>query len=149
MNTLQNIFIPEFTLKRKKSKLEKVKITGARQASDYMRNLFGDSLDIFESFFAIFLNQANETIGYAKIAQGGIASTVVDVRLIANFSISSLAVSVIVAHNHPSGNTNFSNADISISKRIKESLKILEVQLLDSLVITETNYNSMADAGLL
>ena len=93
------------------------------------------------------LNQANKTIGYAKISQGGIAGTVVDVRIIAKYAVESLAVSVILAHNHPSGNLKPSEADLIITKKIKEGLKILDIKVFDHIILSADNYYSFEDEG--
>jgi len=96
--------LPLFELKKLQSSFPSTKISSRDDAADFIRQFFGDDIEIFESCFILLLNQANKTIGYAKISQGGITGTVVDVRIIAKFAVESLACNVIVAHNHPSGN---------------------------------------------
>lgn len=98
-------------------------------------------------FFILLLNRAAETIGYAKISQGGITGTVVDVKIIGKYIVDSLATAVIIAHNHPSGNTKPSNHDINMSKKIKQAIDILDCNLLDSLIITKDDYYSLGDNG--
>lgn len=88
-------------------------------------------------------------MGYAKISQGGVCTTQVDVRLVAKYSIDSLASGVIFIHNHPSGNLHPSREDEMLTKRIKDALSIFGVRLLDSLIITDESYYSMTDQGLL
>ena len=106
-----------FELKKIQTEFPSVKITTPDQAADFIRQFYFDDIEIFESFFILLLNQGNKTIGYAKISQGGIAGTVVDVRIIAKYAVESLAVSVILAHNHPSGNLKPSEADLTITKK--------------------------------
>jgi hypothetical protein len=118
----------KFDLKATDSEFTKVKITGSESAEKFIRQFYGDDLEIFESFFILLLNRANETIGYAKISQGGIVGTVVDIRLIAKYCIDCLSSSVILAHNHPSGELNPSQQDIALTKKTKEALKLLEVR---------------------
>jgi DNA repair protein RadC len=95
------------------------------------------------------LNQANETIAYAKISQGGIAGTIVDVKIIAKYALDCLSPAIILAHNHPSGNPTPSRADINITKKIKEGLKLLDIAVLDHLVLFNDSYTSMADEGFM
>lgn len=141
--------IKVYELKKLQSDFPKQKITNSEAAAKFIRMFYGDDIEVFESMFILLLNIANDTIGYAKISQGGIAGTYVDVKLIAKYSIDSLAEGVILAHNHPSGNLNHSMQDIEVSKKVKEALKILDVTLLDSLIITKERHTSLADEGLI
>lgn len=81
---------------------------------------------------------------------GGITGTVIDVRIILQYALKSNACSIIVSHNHPSGNLEPSNADIQITKKIKEAAKLMDISLLDHLIITTGDkYYSMADKGMI
>jgi DNA repair protein RadC len=131
-----------FELKKIQTEFPSVKITSPDEAADFIRQFYFDDIEIFESFFILLLNQANKTIGYAKISQGGIAGTVVDVRIIAKYAIESLAVSVILAHNHPSGNLKPSQSDIEITQKIKAGLKILDIKVFDHLILTADSFYS-------
>lgn len=102
----------------------------------------------YEELWAIFLNQNNKVINYEKISQGGISATVFDARIIFKRAIEHLASGIIISHNHPSGNLQPSAADIELTKNLKESGKLLGINLLDHLIITENNYLSLADEGL-
>jgi DNA repair protein RadC len=97
--------------------------------------------------YILLLDRAHQTVGYAKISQGGTAGTVVDTKIIAKYAIESLAHAVILAHNHPSGNLAPSDADIRITKEVKAGLALFDIHVLDHLILTETAYNSLADAG--
>ena len=136
-----------FELKKIQTEFPSVKITTPNQAADFIRQFYFDDIEIFESFFILLLNQGNKTIGYAKISQGGIAGTVVDVRIIAKYAVESLAVSVILAHNHPSGNLKPSEADLTITKKIKEGLKILDIKVFDHIILTADSYYSFEYEG--
>ena len=131
-----------FELKKIQTEFPSVKITTPDEAADFIRQFYFDDIEIFESFFILLLNQANKTIGYAKISQGGISGTVVDVRIIAKYAIESLATSVILAHNHPSGNLKPSQMDIDITKKIKEGLKILDIKVFDHIILTTNSFYS-------
>lgn len=139
--------LPRFELKTIQTDFEKQIICNSSQAADFIRQFYGDDIHIFESFFLLLLNNQAQTIGFAKVSQGGITSTIVDVRLVAHYAINSLATHIIMAHNHPSGICKPSDSDIQLSKRFKEALKILEVGVLDSLILTGTSYYSLADNG--
>jgi DNA repair protein RadC len=84
-----------------------------------------------------------------KLSQGGISGTVTDVRIILKKSLEYLASGIIVCHNHPSGNLNPSESDTKITQKIKESASLLDIQLLDHIIISEKEYYSFADNGLI
>lgn len=132
-------------IKKVQSDFPKEKIVNSKQASDFIRKFYSDDIEIYESAFILLLDKANNTIGFAKISQGGVSGTVIDPKIIAVYAVKSLASSVILAHNHPSGNLNPSNQDVDISKKTKEGMKFLDIQFIDSLIITVDNYFSLAD----
>lgn len=138
-----------FELKANDTNFPKVKITGSNEAKIFAMQFFGDDIEIYESFFLILLNRANNTIGYVKISQGGVCGTVVDVKIIAKYAIESLCSSVILIHNHPSGNTAPSGADKTITSKIKDGLKLFDISVLDHLILTSESYFSFADEGLI
>lgn len=129
--------------------LPKVKIKSSYEASEYMRQFWNDDFDIRESLFAVFLNNANNTIGWQELSRGGITGTVGDVRMLAKACLDILATSVIIAHNHPSGSKNFSSSDLSLLKVFKNGLKTLDIKVIDFLVLTEDSYSSLGDDGKL
>jgi DNA repair protein RadC len=134
-----------FQLKKNKTDFKKVKIIKSKDAYNVIRKFYFDDIAIYESFFILMLDTANNTIAYAKISQGGIVGTVVDLKIIAKYCIDSLCSGVILAHNHPSGNLKPSQADIQITKKIKDGLNLLEVNTLDHLILTEKSYYSFSD----
>jgi DNA repair protein RadC len=133
----------QYELKRLQTEFPAVKIVSIKDAEQVIRQFYGDDIEIFESCFILLLNNNNLTIGYAKISQGGITGTVVDTRLVAKYAIESLATAVILAHNHPSGNLNPSDADRKITKKIREGLDIFDIRLLDSMIITKDGCSSV------
>jgi DNA repair protein RadC len=137
--------IPRYELIKYQSDFPKVQITRSDSAQEFIRQFYQGDIDIIESCFILLLNQGNYTIGYAKISQGGIAGTVVDSRIVAKYAIESLATSVILAHNHPSGNLNPSNQDIEITKKIESGLGLLDIKLLDHIILTDESYTSLKD----
>ncbi len=109
-----------------------------------------DTIQVCETFYVIYLNQANRPIFYQSISTGGITGTVVDVRLIAATALKTLATSVIISHNHPSGSLKPSKSDLEVTKRISNALKFFDINLLDHLIISPSSaYMSFADEGML
>lgn len=148
MKPIENT-LPRFEIKSVQSDFPSVRISNTSTAADFIRQFYGDDIFIFESSFILLLNNSNNTIGFAKISQGGITGTVVDARLVAHYAVNSLATSVILAHNHPSGNLNPSESDRQLTNKIKEGLKLLDISLLDHIILTGASYTSFADSGLL
>lgn len=136
-----------YELKKNKTEFKNIKITNSQNSADFIRQFYSDDIGIFESFFILMLNRSNTTIGYAKISQGGTAGTVVDIKIVAKYAVDSLANSVILAHNHPSGTLSPSSQDLEITSKIKQALTLLEIQVLDHIILTEENYYSFADEG--
>lgn len=102
-----------------------------------------------EEFWILFLNRSNKVISRMKLSQGGVSGTVTDVRMVMKRAIECLASGIIVCHNHPSGNLNPSDADTKITQKIKDAGTLMDIQLLDHLIITDREYYSFADNGLL
>lgn len=103
-----------------------------------------------ESFKVLLLNQANKLIGYTTISEGGLTSTVVDVRVVMQTALVCNATSIIIAHNHPSGNLMPSNQDDSLTRKIKSACELMDIRLLDHIVVTPFNsYYSYSDEGRL
>lgn len=136
-----------FELKKIQTDFPKQKLTSSKLSSEFIRQFYSDDIEIYESFFILMLNRANETIGYAKISQGGICGTIVDVKLVAKFVVDSLASGIIIAHNHPSGNLQPSQADIQITNKIQAIVKLLDSILLDHIILTKESYYSFSDEG--
>lgn len=126
---------------------EKPKITSSRDAYEVIRPHLIDLPH--EVFWVILVNRANRVIRLQQISQGGVAGTVADPKLIFKAALEELASGMIVTHNHPSGNLAASQADIDLTKKIKDAGRLLEIQLLDHLIIAGQKYLSFADEGLL
>ena len=139
---------PQFTLKKIQSDFPQQKIHTPQDAANFIRQFYSDDIEIWESVFLLLLNRNNVTTGFAKISQGGTAGTVIDVKIIAKYAVESLASGVILAHNHPSGNLNPSKQDIEITKKIKDGLKLLDIELCDHIILTATNHTSLQAEGL-
>jgi DNA repair protein RadC len=139
--------VKRLELKKLQTEFPAVKITSSKIAADFARQFYSDDIAIFESFFILVCDRANNTISYAKISQGGVSGTVVDVRLIAKYAVDSLGSGVILFHNHPSGNKTPSEHDIQITKKAKNALSFLDIKVLDHIILTEDSYYSLLDEG--
>ncbi len=102
-----------------------------------------------EEFWVVLLNRANEVLRKLQMSSGGLSGTVADVRMIFKSALEHQAHALILVHNHPSGNRKPSDADLKLTKNLKEAGKILEVPVLDHLIFAERSYFSFADEGVL
>jgi len=126
---------------------EKTKVTGSKDAYDLIK---ADLLDIsHEEFWILLLNRANRVIKKAQVSQGGVAGTVADPKIIFKLALDELASGIILAHNHPSGNLTASQADLDLTKKLKDAGKLLDIQVLDHLIVAGQKYFSFADEGLI
>lgn len=107
------------------------------------------SIDLYESFAVMFLSRRNEVLGIQKISVGGLAACYVDVKKIMQAALLTNSASIILSHNHPSGNLKASNEDIRITLNIKDACQLLNLTLLDHIILTSESYLSMADDGLM
>lgn len=107
------------------------------------------SIQYVESFHAILLNHSGKVLGIHEVSRGGISSTVVDIRNIAQAALLANASKVIVCHNHPSGNRQPSKEDINMTNRLRDGLKMLEIQLWDHLIVTADGFLSFSEEGLM
>ena len=104
-----------------------------------------NTIELQEEFKVLLLNRNNQVLGIYSLSKGGVSGTIVDSKLLFSVALKANASGIILSHNHPSGNTNPSEADKTITNRIKQASKLLDIQLLDHLVITKDSYYSFAD----
>lgn len=102
-----------------------------------------------EEFWILLLNRANRILSRERISAGGISGTVVDARIIFSKALEGSACSLILFHNHPSGNLNPSQADINLTQKLKKAGETLDIAILDHLIIGESGFYSFADEGVL
>jgi DNA repair protein RadC len=128
---------------------DRPKISDSKSAYNVLIQLYPpEQIELKEFFYVIFLNKANQVTGYHKLSEGGIASTVVDMRLLFSAALKQLACAMILSHNHPSGNLQPSAADKELTDRAKQCGNILDIAVLDHIIITSDNgYYSFADEG--
>lgn len=141
--------IKKYELKTNATDIPEIQIKSSKDAYDYIKQFYANDIEIFESSFILLLNRANKVIGYAKISQGGVAGTVIDIKIVLKYVIDSLASGFIISHNHPSGNLNSSAQDDLLTCRLKEVCNYMDCNMLDHLIITAESYFSYADEGKL
>jgi len=124
------------------------KVTCSRDAYNYVASMWPD-IDYKERFAMLLLSRSNKVLGLSWISQGGISGTVVDVRLIFQAALKANASSMILLHNHPSGQLEASDADLRITRKIKSGGDVLDISVLDHLIITSEKFVSLADEGLM
>ncbi len=140
-------FQSKFTLKVTPTQYPVVKVKTITDVVNVLKSYYGDDIEIFESFYVLLLNNANETLGYVKLSQGGITGTVLDIRLLLKYVIESLATAIVITHNHPSGKLIASEMDLKLTKKINSALKLIDVTLLDHVILTKNGYLSMRENG--
>lgn len=126
---------------------EAPRITSSADVYSLMKPLLSDLPH--EEFWLVLLNRANKVIRKQNISQGGISGTIADPKLIFNHALNQLASSIILVHNHPSGNTKPSEADKHLTKQLADAGKLLEIAVLDHIIFTDNSYFSFADENLL
>nr|MDQ3394392.1 DNA repair protein RadC [Bacteroidota bacterium] len=137
----------ELGRRRKESDPEKFPgITCSKDVYDLMRPDLMDQPH--EEFWILLLNRANKVIKKRSVSIGGISGTVADPKIIFKIALEHGASAIILVHNHPSGNTKPSEADIRLTKKLKEAGSLLELPVLDHLIFTDSNYLSFADEGI-
>jgi DNA repair protein RadC len=127
-------------------------IKSTTHVCDKLRNILDleyGSVEMREVAFAIFLNRANDVIGWSVLSTGTLVGVIMSPYELARQAILTNATAVIVAHNHPSGNLTPSEEDYQVTRKIKQALKLLEITLLDHLIITRNGYLSFAEEGKL
>jgi DNA repair protein RadC len=125
--------------------LDKTQITSSHDAAQFLRALLKDNT--VEVFAVLFLNQANKINHFEIISKGGLTGTVADPRIIFKKAIEKEATSIILCHNHPSGNLKPSKADADITQKIKNAGGFLDIKILDHIIVSEEGYYSFADDG--
>lgn len=126
---------------------ERKTISSSRDAYEWLRPLVAD-LD-HEQFWILLLNRANKVMGAEQVSIGGMTGTVVDPKIIFRRALQGQATSLILCHNHPSGNVQPSAADLDITRKLRRAGEHLEIPVLDHLIITQSAYHSFADEGLM
>lgn len=126
---------------------ERPRISGSRDAFKVIAPLLTDLHH--EEFWLLLLNKANEVFARERLSTGGMSGTVVDVKLAFKTAIEAGAAALIAIHNHPSGSLQPSQADIDLTRKLRQAGNVLDLPLLDHLIVSERGYYSFADEGTL
>lgn len=128
----------------------KEKVSNSKDLFNIVHNQWNiDTIEMYEEVKILLLNRANKVLGIYALSKGGLSSSVVDIRIILSIALKALASSIILIHNHPSGNLKPSKSDIDITKKLKSACELLDIVLLDHLIVTKGDYFSFADDGLI
>ena len=138
------------TYKPKFKASERPKVGSSREVYSLLFNNWDlDKIELQEQFKILLLNRANKVLGIYEVSTGGMSGTVADPKLIFGTALKGCASSIILAHNHPSGNLKPSNADLQLTQKIKEGGKLLDIEVFDHIILTSEGYYSFADEGQL
>lgn len=142
--------LPELRIKveRKDGDGQVHKVRTSNDAATFFRTIFNqDTILWTEESAMICLNRANEVIGYFKVSSGGTSSTIIDAKVIFVQALQAGAHSIILAHNHPSGDLRPSEIDIKLTKQLIKGAELLDMRVFDHIILTEKSHTSMADNG--
>ena len=141
----------EITVRFKNQPAELKKFSSSKMAYEILKEIYeADNFQWHESFIIICLNQSNNMIGFYKVSKGGISGTVVDPKIVFTVCLNTPGTtSVILSHNHPSGNLNPSESDKKMTTKLRDAGRLLDIAVLDHMIITDAGYFSFADEGIL
>jgi DNA repair protein RadC len=125
----------------------KKQLTSSKDAYDYLKHDL--KYKTIEEFWVLHLNRANTIVGKENISKGGMTATTADPKVIFGGALGAKATSIIICHNHPSGNLKPSQADIELTKKLVNAGNFLDLKVLDHLIITDKSYYSFADEGMI
>lgn len=128
-------------------KPEQKQVSSSADAYEYIAPYLQDKK--VEEFWVMLFNRRNHLIDLKMISLGGVSSTVVDAKVVFKYALDQLASGLILVHNHPSGNKKPGQSDITLTKKLAEASKLLDVDLLDHLILTDHDYFSFRDEGML
>ena len=138
----------ELTYKNNVPYNQRQKISNSQGAYEILTNLFPENtMDYRETFIVLYLNRANQVLGYSVISQGGTSNTIVDIKMVIQTALLANASCIMLAHNHPSGNLRPSSDDNRITNRIIEAARLFDITVLDHIIITNESYYSFTDNG--
>lgn len=141
---------PKIKVKVSVTKGDKVTITSPEKMVEVMRSIFdADTILWTEEVIMVCLNRANDVVGYYKVSSGGFSGSVLDPRVVMTIALNNASSSIILAHNHPSGNLKPSEGDKAITEKIRKACAFFDMNLLDHLIITDESYLSFKEEGLI
>ncbi|MBR9846274.1 MAG: JAB domain-containing protein [Algicola sp.] len=141
MNTIQEIKVSYTSGNR-----DKVKITNSKDSYELLLSCWSQkTIELQEEFKVLLLNRNHQVLGIYPLSKGGVSGTVVDAKLVFSVALKCNASSIIIAHNHPSGNLKPSDADIRLTQKLKEAGNYLDVKVLDHIILSREGYYSFVD----
>ena len=143
------VTIPEIKIRLVPSQNKMVeRITKPEEVAEFVRQVIGkDELNVREHAVVLYLNRNGRVKGYYHLSTGGVSGTIIDPKVIYSIAVKSLSSSIIISHNHPSGNILPSQQDVQVTAQLREAGKLLEVNLIDHIIVTAAEYFSFADHG--
>lgn len=142
--------LPELKLVYKTGEEKRFKVSSSKDAYKGLKELYDlDIIEYCECSVVLYLNRANNTLGWKLISQGGISGTVIDPKIIYATALQCGASAIILSHNHPTGTLLPSDADKRVTKTIVDAGKLFDIQVLDHLIVTKDGYYSFKDEGLM
>ena len=142
--------INEIKVKYIPTKISSQPISSAVEAIRLFKLLWDqDTLEYVETFNVILLNRANIPIGFFNTSKGGITSVVVDLRVIMATALKCAATSIVIAHNHPSGNLKPSQADIELTNKMRSAGELLDIKVLDHIILTKESGVAFSSLNLI
>lgn len=142
-------FVGELTVTYRRTKEFIFSVKSSRSASEYLRTHFETCMDNHEEFKILHLNNSNKVVNVHHLSKGGETGTCIDVKLAVREALQISTKAVILSHNHPSGTLRPSEADKSLTQKMKTAFGYFDIKVLDHIILTRESYLSMADEGLL
>ncbi len=148
-NHLQLVSEIKLTYTRKVKANDRPRVRSSKEAYQLFRDNWNDlTINLFEEFKIMLLDRNKRCMGIVPISQGGVSRTVVDPKLVFASALKARACSVILGHNHPSGNISPSEADKRLTQKLVKGGQYLSLDILDHIIVTDEHYSSFADLGL-
>ncbi len=140
----------ELIYKTKIKASERPLVKTSKEAADLLKQIWNENkIDFVEQFKVLLLNRANKVLGVVELSSGGVTGTVADPKLIFVAALKANACSIIISHNHPSGNLKPSQQDEQLTQKIKQAGQLLDIKLNDHIIVSSEGYYSFADEGLI
>lgn len=142
--------ISEISVSYSNSKQKKLKVRNSKESYEILLNSWDKNIiELQEEFKILLLNRSNTVLGVYPMSKGGVSGTIVDAKLVFSVALKCNASSIIIAHNHPSGNLSPSEGDKRITQKLFKAGKYLDITLLDHIIITKEDFYSFSDNGLM
>jgi DNA repair protein RadC len=129
---------------------DRIRIESSKHTYQILKEVFNpDTINLLEETKLILVNRSMRILGIYNLSKGGINSSLIDSRIVFVTALKAAAVGIILAHNHPTGNTQPSPADLKVTRRLSQAGKLLGIKLIDHMIITSSDYYSFAEHNLL